>query len=141
MNLIRIGLLAMVVSAWPIGVASAYTDEDSYTAVSSTAMGVTGDIQFDDFGITFANGETLKFSGLVDDHFSVDGEDVPASVYRVSRPRDPKLENGNRLCGSGPVTFIANWASGENGSVIAVFTGDEAPSSDDEMCASYTYEQ
>lgn len=141
MKLVRGGLVAAIVSIAPIGVASAYTDEDSYTAVSSTAMGVTGDIQIDDFGITFANGETLKFSGLVDDHFSINGEDVPASVYRVSRPRDPKLENGNRLCGSGAVTFIANWASGESGSVIAVFTGDEAPSSDDEMCASYTYEQ
>jgi len=141
MKLVRGGLVAAIVSAWPVGVACAYTDEDSYTAVSSTAMNVTGDIQFDDFGITFANGETLKFSELVDDHFSVDGEDVPASVYRVSQPRDPKLENDNRLCGSGAVTFIANWASGENGSVVAVFTGAETPSSDDEMCASYTYEQ
>ncbi|WP_421917277.1 hypothetical protein [Mesorhizobium sp.] len=141
MSLVRIGLLAAIVSAAPVGVAAAYTDEDSYTAVSGTAMSVTGDIQFDDFGITFANGETLKFAELVDDHFSVGGEDVPASVYRVGRPRDPQLENGNRLCGAGPVTFIASWASGESGSVIAVFTGEDAPSSDDEMCASYTYEQ
>lgn len=141
MNIIWIGLLATIVSAGLASNASAYTDEDSYTAVSGTAMSVTGDIQFDDFSITFANGETLEFAELVRDNFIVDGTEVPASLYRVSQPGDPELENGNRLCGSGAVTYIASWASGDSGSVIAVFTGDEAPSSDDEMCASYTYEQ
>lgn len=119
--------------------ALAYTDEDSYVAVSSTAESVTGDIQFDDFSITFANGETLEFSGLIADNFKVDGDTVPASVYRVSEPADPELENGNQLCGSGDVTYIASWGADPQLTTIAVFTGNRPPRNSDEMCASYTY--
>jgi hypothetical protein len=113
---------------------------DDYVAVSKTAMSITGDISFDDSGITFANGETLGFSDLVADHFEVDGQDLPASVYRIAEPADPELENGNRLCGNGDVTYLANWADGETGSVIAVFTGEDEPTGSAEMCASYSYE-
>ncbi|SFT85669.1 hypothetical protein [Mesorhizobium sp. YR577] len=140
MKTFQTALLAALISTSSVVTAHAYTDEDSYVAVSNTAMSVTGDIQFDDFSITFENGKTLSFSGLVSDTFVVDGEEIPASVYQVSRPGDPVLENGNRLCGSGAVTYIANWDDGGR-SLIAVFTGDEAPSSNEEMCASYTYEQ
>ena len=121
--------------------AGAYTSGDRYIAYSNTAMSITGDIQMDDFSITFANGEMLEFSDLVADRFVVDGEGVPASVYRVATPGDPELENGNRLCGSGDVTYIANWAAGDGLSIVAVFTGDDAPETSDEMCASYTYGQ
>lgn len=115
---------------------------DDYVAVSTTAMSITGDIAFDDFGVTFANGKSLSFSALTSDTFTVDGADIPASVYRVAKPADPKLENGNRLCGSGPVTYVVNWAApgSDTGTVVAVFTGDDPPESSDEMCASYTYD-
>ena len=119
---------------------TAPTFADDYIAVSKTAMSITGDISFDDSDITFANGETLAFSDLVADHFEVDGRRVPASVYRIAEPADPELENGNQLCGSGDVTYLANWADGDTGSVIAVFTGEDEPTSDAETCASYSYE-
>jgi hypothetical protein len=114
---------------------------DDYKAVSNTAMSVTGDISMDDFSITFETGDELSFSNLVADHFIVDGERVPASVYRVGDPSDPELLNGNRLCGSGPVTYVVNWSAGDGLSAIAVFTGRHAPKSSDEMCASYTFEE
>lgn len=115
---------------------------DDYAAISNTAMSITGDISFDDFGITFANGKSLEFSELTADHLTVDGQDRPASVYRVAKPADPKLENGNRLCGSGPVTYVASWGiDGDDlATVVAVFTGRDEPDSSEEMCASYTYE-
>jgi hypothetical protein len=112
----------------------------AYTAVSKTAMSVTGDVWLDDFSITFENEESLEFSDLVADNFRVDGRRVPASVYRVAKPADPELENGNQLCGSGDVTYVANWASGKGMSAIAVFTGRNPPKSNTEMCALYTYE-
>jgi hypothetical protein len=121
-------------------VTSAPALSDDYVATSKTAMSITGDISFDDSGITFANGETLAFSELVADHFEVDGEAVPGSVYRIAEPADPELENGNQLCGAGDVTYLANWADGDTGSVIAVFTGEEEPTSNAGMCASYSYE-
>ncbi|QPC88741.1 hypothetical protein GA830_15195 [Mesorhizobium sp. NBSH29] len=103
-------------------------------------MSITGDIQLDDFSITFANGESLEFGELVADHFVVDGASVPASVYSVKTPSDPELENGNNLCGNGDVTFVANWESSSGLVALAVFTGEEPPQSDEDMCASYTYD-
>ncbi len=115
-------------------------EADRYTAVSNTAMSVTGDVWMDDFSIRFESGESLAFSDLVADNFRVDGKRVPASVYRVEDPADPELENGNQLCGAGDVTYVANWAAGDGMSAIAVFTGKRPPKSSDEMCALYTYE-
>lgn len=138
MKILQIGVLATAIGVCLTSAASSYTDEDGYTAVSSSAQSVTGDIQFDDFSITFANGETLEFSDLIADNFIVDGETVPASVYRVRTPGDPVLENGNQLCGSGDVSYLASWGPGDL-TTVAVFTGDEPPAGSDEMCASYVY--
>lgn len=118
----------------------AFAEGDRYRAFSTTAESITGDISMDDFSITFANGESLKFAALLGDHFVVDGSRVNASVYSVEDPSDPELENGNRLCGAGDVTYLASWSGGEGLTIVAVFTGDEPPESSDEMCASYTYQ-
>ncbi|MEP9375015.1 hypothetical protein [Mesorhizobium sp. KR1-2] len=139
MKIIRIGSLAATIAVGLTSSALSYIEGDDYVAVSSTAVSVTGDIQFDDFSITFANGKTMEFTDLVADHFIVGDETVPASVYRVRKPADPVLENGNRLCGSGNVSYMASWDGGGDFTVLAVFTGTEAPTSDEEMCASYTY--
>lgn len=131
---------------WPallgllVATAPAYAEGDVYKAYSTTAESITGDISMDDFSITFANGESLSFSSLLGDHFVVDGNRVNASVYSVADPSDPELENGNKLCGSGDVSYLASWAGGEGLTTVAVFTGDEPPESSDEMCASYTYQ-
>lgn len=117
----------------------AVAEGDAYTAYSSTAVSITGDIFMDDFGITFANGESLSFSALLGDHFIVDGNRVNASVYSIENPSDPELENGNRLCGAGDVSYLANWAGSDGLTIVAVFTGDEPPESSADMCASYTY--
>ncbi len=113
---------------------------DDYTAYSKTAESVTGDISFDDFGIAFANGESLAFSDLLGDHFVVDGQRVPASLYRVEEPADPVLLNGNALCGAGDVSYVASWSAGDGLSTVAVFTGSQPPRSSDEMCASYIFQ-
>jgi hypothetical protein len=71
-------------------------EADSYSAVSNTAMSITGDVSMDDFGITFETGDALAFSGLVADHFRVDGRNIPASVYSVTEPGDPEMLNATR---------------------------------------------
>lgn len=128
-----LGLLAAVATP-------ASAEGDRYQAFSATSESITGDISMDDFGITFANGESLTFAALLGDHFVVDGGRVNASVYSIEDPSDPELENGNRLCGAGDVTYLANWAGGEGLTIVAVFTGDEPPESSDDMCASYAYQ-
>ncbi len=113
---------------------------DTYAAISNTATSITGDIEFDDFGITFENGEQITFDELIGDSFMVDGQRVNASVYSIAEPKDPVLLNGNRLCGA-PVTYIASWGTSDNtATVVAVFSTENPPESSDEMCASYAYE-
>ena len=111
---------------------------DTYAAISNTAMAITGDIEFDDFGITFENGKQIVFAELIGDSFVVGGETVNASVYSVAEPSDPVLNNGNRLCGA-PVTYVASWGN-DSSTTVAVFSTENAPESDAEMCASYSYE-
>ncbi len=138
MNIKRI--LPAIVGLLVASAAPAFAEGDRYRAFSTTAESITGDISMDDFSITFANGESLKFAALLGDHFVVDGERVNASLYSVEDPSDPELENGNRLCGAGDVTYLASWSGGEGLTIVAVFTGDEPPENSDEMCASYTYQ-
>ena len=111
---------------------------DTYAAISNTAMAITGDIEFDEFGITFENGKQIVFAELIGDSFVVGGETVNASVYSVAEPSDPVLNNGNRLCGA-PVTYVASWGD-DSSTTVAVFSTENAPESDAEMCASYSYE-
>jgi hypothetical protein len=111
---------------------------DTYAAISNTAMSITGDIEFDDFGITFETGEQITFDQLIGDKFVVGGERVNGSVYSVAEPKDPVLLNGNRLCGE-PVTYVASWGDA-NTTTVAVFSTQDVPASDADMCASYTYE-
>ncbi len=130
-----LGLLAVFLSTSVMA-----QEADHYTAVSKTAMSITGDVWMDDFSITFQNDESLEFSALVANHFVVDDKTVAASVYRVKDPADPELQNGNQLCGNGAVSYVASWALGDGMTAIAVFTGKRAPKSDEDMCALYTYE-
>ncbi|HUH48387.1 MAG TPA: hypothetical protein VLZ56_00885 [Mycoplana sp.] len=111
---------------------------DTYAAISNTAMSITGDIEFDDFGITFENGKQITFDELVGNTFVVNGETVNASVYSLTEAKDPVLLNGNRLCGE-PVTYVASWGD-DSSTTVAVFSTQDVPDSDAEMCASYTYE-
>ena len=111
---------------------------ETLLATSTTAMAITGDVEMDDFSMVFADGTRLDFDELVGDSFVVDGETVNASVYSVAAPMDPVLLNGNRLCGSGPVTYVASWGS-DSDVAVAVFDTQDIPGSHADMCALYYY--
>jgi hypothetical protein len=134
----RMGAAIFGLAVWCGAGPFAYADD--YVAYSKTAESITGDISMDDFSISFANGESLAFASLVSDHFTVDGHKVNASVYSVKEPGDPELENGNKLCGSGDVSYVATWGAGDGLTEVAVFTSEDAPKSSEEMCASYVYQ-
>lgn len=131
MTALRLAFLAFLLAAGP-----ALADE--FSAHSTTASAITGDISFDDYEMVFANGEKIEFEDLVDDHFSVDGKRVPASVYSVRAPGNPELLNGNRLCGESGVTYLASWLE-DDVTMVAVFETPEPPQDSSEMCALYTY--
>lgn len=136
MTCVRPACLALLLAFAPV---PAFADR--LVAISSTAMAITGNIQFDDFSIVFENGEELVFDELLGDSFIVDGAEVGASVYSIKTPADPVLNNGNRLCGQGKITYLASWgdAADDTLTIIAVFDTQDVPGSNADMCASYTY--
>lgn len=111
---------------------------DDLLALSSTASAITGDISFDDYEMVFSNGKKIEFEDLIADNFIVDGQTLPASVYSVKPHKSPKLLNGNQLCGENPVTYLASWLD-DDVTMVAVFDGAEPPTSNDTMCALFTY--
>jgi hypothetical protein len=125
---------------------------ERWRATSTTAMSVTGDVTFAPDKMQFQNGQSLPLAiiGRVPD-FKAMGEGVNATLYRVTTPADPRLKNGNHLCGGGsrtqPVTYIAVWnpevLPGDKASrSMAAFSGKDPPRSagGPESCGVYNYE-
>lgn len=105
---------------------------------SPMARSVTGDVTFTPSKITFKNGSALFLTVVGQEEDFGEGErNVHATIYKVKNPSDPKLFNGNRLCGYGkhefPVKFLAVWIPVSGGSnpemerVLGVYTDDTAP--------------
>ncbi|MGH6843688.1 MAG: hypothetical protein ACRECU_02990, partial [Methylocella sp.] len=118
---------------------------EKWSATSHTAMAITGDVRFSPSKITFENGKALpltlfeKASLFKDD---IEGG-VMAHIYKVVTPSDPKLLNGNRLCGGAkpvPVTFIAVWKPKSGGVWMAPSSRTTKPKGMDDICGTYRYE-
>jgi hypothetical protein len=135
------GLLALQ----PVHAAS----PEQWQAASNTATAITGNVTFSADQIKFQNGKSLPLTpaGTIRG-FLTNGQKVNATLFRVTRPDDPVLLGGNRLCGGKtpePVTFIALWKHAPFGGDIdprdiAVFSGSAAPTDDKGVCATYSYE-
>jgi hypothetical protein len=124
---------------------------EQWEAVSTTALSITGNIRFSPDRITFQNGKFLPLepAGVVPQFGEAMGT-VSATPYRVTKPDDPVLLHGNRLCGGkGPqlVTFIAVWkpapvASDIDPRSMAAFSGSTRPTvaGGPNFCGTYNYE-
>jgi len=109
-----------------------------WTAVSTTAMSITGDIEVADDSITFQNGERI---GL---------EAVPQAtgIFTLDPPTaNPVLLNGNYLCGpNAPPKYLALPTDGTTAYLLA-FDGPDVPKlaadplDQTGICALYTYQR
>jgi hypothetical protein len=136
--------------ASPLAASAGATER--WTATSTTSMSITGNVTFSPERIRFSNGRALALSSPEKvAAFKVIDEPVEATIYRVVKPSDLKLKNGNHLCGSAgkskPVTFIAVWKPvplpGDKASRgMAAFSGNETPSSASgpAFCGVYNYQ-
>lgn len=122
---------------------------ERWQAVSTTASSVTGNVTFSPDRITFQNGKSLSLAPAgTNPAFQMNRQKVSATLFRITKPDDPVLLGGNRLCGGRtprPVTFIVVWKHAPFGGDIdprdmAVFSGDTLPANDDTVCATFSYE-
>ena len=132
-----IGLLAFLLAATP-------ALAEKYAAVSKTAMSITGDIDFVPGTITFQNGAKIHLVDVTigqDGNWQLGGAPLPGDIFKLERPADPKLLNGNRLCGS-PVTYAVMYFLSPSDLHLNLYTGAAAPtgSDSDQLCATYSYE-
>ena len=115
------------------------------TAYSNTALSITGDVTLGADRITFGNGKSVavrKIATAKDGRWDpVAPGTAKADVYELAKPQDPKLLRGNRLCGSGPVRYIAFFRTPDNLTEMVVFNPKADPfgNGPGRICATYTY--
>jgi hypothetical protein len=109
----RVSLVSIVVGILATSLPAVAQPLEKWTATSTNALSITGNVSFSAEKITFFNGRSLALSSPVQVAlFMVSDKPVEATLYRVVKPRAVKLKNGNYLCGSAEkpkVTFIAVW--------------------------------
>jgi hypothetical protein len=135
--LVAASLLAIIESD-----ASAKSRQERWLATSNTAISITGDILLSPTRLQMA-GQALPLR-VVADLPSFDGDlgRVSARVLAVTRPRELRLQNGNRFgCGK-PIRWIVVWQR-DGGKTLAMdtFMGQKMPTSvhSGGFCASYFY--
>jgi hypothetical protein len=94
-----------------------------WQAMSTTAMSITGDVTLSGHRITFANGEFLDLQPVEQDAAS------RQTLFRVTQKTNPKLLNGNRICGSQPIDYLVTQ------------TSDGSPGQSDLQLMAYYYPQ
>lgn len=136
-HVIVAGLSAILLSAQ----ATATPGVERWTATSTTAMGITGDIALSPTRLVAA-GKAFPLSVAADvTNFGTNQGPQAARILRVTRPINPVLRNGNKLCGA-PVRWIAVYRSDHGKSLnMAVFTGGLQPSSEtgSDLCGTFLY--
>ena len=126
-----------------ISAARAAEPVQRWTATSTTATAVTGDIALRGDTLVFGNGKTVQLKRLE----SRDGRWTPlpetrrGTVYKLAPPSDPTLLNGNTLCGK-PVTYVVLSQRAESRLSMTAFTGKAAPDGfGADACAVFFYER
>jgi len=132
-----VGLLAFFLAATP-------AQAEKYAAISKTAMAITGDIDFVPGTITFQNGAKIHLVDVTigqDGNWQLGGAPLPGDIFKLDPPADPKLLNGNRLCGS-LVTYTVMYFLSRSDLNLNLYTGATAPtgSDSDQLCATFSYE-
>jgi hypothetical protein len=115
-----------------------------YGAVSNTAISITGDIDFVPGTITFGNGAKIHLVEMKmgqTGNWNAGGDALPGDIYKVDPAANPKLLNGNRLCGS-PVSYAVVYFLSPSDLHLNLYTGGAVPSGadSDQLCATYSYE-
>lgn len=122
-------------------------DSAAFNPYSETAMAITGPVILSSERIVFEMGSFLDLELVepaVPGGWGASGDVPTAKVFRVSGDAGP-LRQGNTLCGSQAITYLAAWDEEASGSLylgIAMFTGSNLPVgvADPSLCATYFFQ-
>lgn len=112
-----------------------------WQAMSKTAMSITGTIRLSPTQLRVGKVVyPLRVAGDVK-AYKADTGTYGARILEVTRPMDPPLIRGNRLCGSGPVQWLVVYRSGKEELGMSVFGKGPRPTGDDSpgLCGTYFY--
>ena len=116
-----------------------------WLAVSNTATSITGDVRFSPASIVFANRAELKLTsvGRAEGLTWTDSIQKQAvQLYQVEGGENPRLLNGNYLCGLKiRPTFLSVLEHG-NDIYLTAFSGKAIPTAKDyasRICAGFSY--
>ena len=115
---------------------------ERWSATSRTAMAITGDITLSPTKLVMARRAVLPLKVDSDTKtFATNTGNQAARILRVTKPANPKLLNGNSLCGT-PVRWIAVYRSnGGRDLNLAAFSNSRRPTgeSDTGLCGTFLY--
>lgn len=96
--LVCLGLIAFIAAC---STNQSLNTQNAWHAMSRTAISITGDITVSANQITFQNGAFLSIRAV--------GEDAENNItlYKVISTSNPKLLNGNYICGKTPVNYLS----------------------------------
>ena len=110
---------------------------------STTAVSITGPITLAPTSLT-AYGATfpLRLAARVAAFRSDDGP-RPAQIFAVTRPTNPALLNGNRLCGPDPATWLVAVARAPDQLELIAATGSAPPKREEspDVCGIFYYDR
>jgi len=138
---IRALVLLAAILAGSSGRCAAAATAEHWTAVSRTALAITGDVRFTPVQIVFQNGRAMRITAIPRPRGF---PPAATQLYRISPPTDPVLLNGNRLCGARRVTYVlVSRARSPAGDVeLSVYDGTRPPANEgDGLCATYFYQR
>jgi hypothetical protein len=103
-----------------------------WTAMSTTAMSITGDVTFQPTKMTFTGGKSVALS-----YIKKIGQ---YALYRVSATSNPHLLRGNTICGATLPGYVAVSRSGAD-VAVSFFSAGIAPTTVNaqSLCATYSY--
>jgi hypothetical protein len=113
--------------------AAAQQDKGYWTAASSNALAITGDVRISDARLTinYANFPLAQIRALKPDEaaavFDADSNTaVSGKLYRLSVPAEKQFLHHNTLCGSDDTEWMVTYTSGRS-LQLAFFSGTDAP--------------
>jgi hypothetical protein len=120
---------------------------ERWSAVSNTAMSITGDVTFTPTHLRFANGKALavQFVGIHTIPTASDATNGAShfDVYRVVGRGNLILLNHNAICGQPPTYLTVLHSSSSAAVFVNLYDGSAAPgrswNDPRNLCASYTY--